>query len=259
VFDVNALAEQAINSVGSKTNVILGNVSADLNNRAFGLARKATTINLPPALGKLGLPRSINALDTIQSIFGVDIGQIFGLPASSSRAAQKAVPLKTPYDDAWNILQALMFKVEILGPGKQPIPDLKPYFIKSIDVGVPKLTTTKQRQGGIDRYYANDLENSVVPVGFYEDSNGSILKMYDIWSNTAFNRSTGVYGVPEGAGGYKGEIKFSIVNSSNSTILAIILKGAFPTDLTGYNFGVEGNRAISPTMIFSVDDIVLSF
>lgn len=234
MFDVNALANRVVGG---------------LQNKAMGALNRATTIQLPKQLGQLGLPTSFNAADLINSVGG--FGSLLGLAQKMGGGGRDTTTYVIPDIEP---LQNLMFQVVITAPGID-FSSMGPEYIHGAHIKTPTLATLTQRQKGIFIAYPDKEDPASLTLDFYEDRQGNVLYMYNLWYSKVYNRSTGDYGVP---GDYKGIVTVRIINESKGEESKIVFEGVFPKSIDGYNFSTKGDQIITPSITFSTDKISIS-
>jgi len=133
-------------------------------------------------------------------------------------------------------------------------PDLEIGYIKGASLQMPTINYGTQKIQGLQKYFPEGVSFGSVSITFNEDSYGSILALYNEWTTKVFDRVAGVYGLPAE---YKQTVVIQLIKHDGTPVVTLNHFNCSPISLSGYSMSNAGASAITPTMTFNTEDILI--
>jgi hypothetical protein len=128
-------------------------------------------------------------------------------------------------------------------------------YIESFDVPFSNVKTTGVFFGGGYNYFPEFHDTSAFSVTFYGDSEGRALAYLWDWKQQVKDFSTGLYGLPAGANGFKKDWVVLLNDSKGVALATITFAGCWPADTNNITLDQEGSSRITLAQTFSVDSM----
>lgn len=129
--------------------------------------------------------------------------------------------------------------------------DFPQALIKEVNIGTSSLKYTTAKVAGRDKYFANGIEYSGLSVTCFEDTAGTLRKTWESISGRVY--SDGFYGIPAD---FKQTITVFLIDHEGKPFYTIEHQGCSPISMSNYRMTTDGQKIITATMTFHVENIV---
>lgn len=108
-------------------------------------------------------------------------------------------------------------------------------------------------QNGSMTYYAGASDVTGLNMTFYEDQQATASKWINGWKGLIKNFDTGIYNLPYGPGGYKRDMRVSLLDTKNNEILRVELIGIWPEATSAWSLNYTDAGRLVVSQAFSID------
>lgn len=149
----------------------------------------------------------------------------------------------------WDIVNPTLPEV---GQGDQAFA-LPSYFVRSIDLPIPKFNPEPVFAGGQNKFYAGNMDIDQFSMVFSENYKKDVITYILTWMRHIKNDS-GIFSLPQGKNGYKKDIVVALLGPKGEGTKTVMLEGIWPVSSDNLSLGMEG-EVVHLTVQFAVDRV----